>query len=265
MPEGKPNPGDVLVPPKKLGSLALTSAADVGGEYGLNLLVYGAIGTGKTTLTASAQDSQWGRDVLFIDLEGGTMSISDRKDIAVYRPMAWEDLIRVYKEIKNATPSPFQTIVVDSLSEVQKLAVKYIIGNKPVDQISQPDWGKANNNLLEMVRAFRELAHTKQINTIFTALERDTVNGQTGAIKTGIDLTPQSAKDVGAAMDMVGYLTWNPKSGKRILHLQGDGKFVAKVRQPKTGKLLPNAMENPSLGALLDALRGGTPIPDIEL
>jgi len=55
----------VLIPPKlpHLGKFSLMRASDVGQSFGLNLLVYGQSGTGKTTLAASAQDSEFGADV----------------------------------------------------------------------------------------------------------------------------------------------------------------------------------------------------------
>lgn len=253
------DPKAVIVP--KLGNLTIHSASEVGDIWGINMLLYGVSGAGKTTLAASCEDSEYGRKVLYIDCEGGSMSVADRPDVFIFRPTTWQDILAAFKAIRDDPESAFKTIVVDSLTEAQQLAVRFILGNRPPESISQPDWQKINANLLEMTRAFRGLTHSRGINTIFTATERMTENAQTGAVKIGPNLTPQSSNSIQAAVDAVGYLTWNPKTGKRILHLDGDGQFVAKVRQPRTGKLLPRAMEDPSLGALLDSMKGGKPLP----
>lgn len=242
----------VLIP--KLGNLDLLRASDVGQAWGLNILIYGVSGSGKTTLCGTAQDTVNGRDVLYIDLEGGTMSISDRPDIAVYRPKSWADIGNAVRALMQDPDHTFKTVIVDSLSEAQTLALKSVIGDK--EAVTQQDWGKTNDKVLNLVRALRQLTHTRGINTIFTALERENKDEMTGAIRTGPALTPGSSINVGAAVDSIGYLTWNAKTKKRILHLSGDGRFVAKVRQPPTNKRVPDQMEDPSLAVIIDALKG---------
>ena len=244
--------GTVVVP--KLGNLDLLNASEVGSTWGLNILIYGVSGSGKTTLCGTAQDTKHGRDVLYVDLEGGTMSIGDRPDIAVFKPTNWNDIRNVYEALSTDPDHTFKTVVIDSLTEAQTIALRAVAGQK--DLITQQDWGKTNDRVLGMVRMFRALTHTKGINTIFTALERESKDETTGAIRIGPDLTPGSSRNVVAAMDSGGYLTWAPKTGKRILNLAGDSRFVAKVRQPPTMRVVPNQMENPSLADLIDALRG---------
>lgn len=244
--------GTVVVP--KLGALDLLKASEVSNSWGLNILIYGVSGSGKTTLCGSAEDSPYGRDVLYVDLEGGTMSIGDRPNIAVFKPTDWSDIRKVYDALVSDPDHTIKTVVVDSLTEAQGLALRSVAGGK--DLISQQDWGKTNDRILHMVRMFRSLTHTKGVNTVFTALERESKDETTGAIRIGPDLTPGSSRNVAAAMDSVGYLTWNPKTGKRILHLAGDSRFVAKVRQPPTARRVPDRLENPSLADLIDAMRG---------
>lgn len=219
------------------------------------MLIYGVSGSGKTTLCGTAEDTEHGRDVLYIDLEGGTMSIGDRPNISVFRPKQWEDIQKIYQALVSEDHS-FQTVILDSLSEAQTLALKSVIGQK--DAVTQQDWGKTNDKILTLVRSFRTLTHTKGIHTIFTALERETKDEITGAVRIGPALTPGSSTNVGAAVDSIGYLTWNEKTGKRILHLAGTGRFVAKIRQPPTERRVPDSMENPSLATLINGLRGDT-------
>ena len=240
--------GTVVVP--TLGNLTLLRASDVAQAWGLNLLVYGVSGAGKTTLAASAQDSPYGKDVLFIDVEGGTRSISDRPDIAVYHPVKWDDLRDVFQAL-NAGGHNFKTVVVDSLSEVQTMALKSVVGD--VATPGQRSWGATNEKLIDFVRALKGLAYTQQINSVFTALVREEKD-QNGALLARPAMTPGSTLNVTAAVDNVGYLTKDAK-GKRILYLEGTNNFIAKTREPIKGRKLPAAFENPTLVDVLAALR----------
>jgi hypothetical protein len=247
----------VLVQPKlaKLGNLTLIRASDVGQVYGLNLLLYGQSGAGKTTLAASAQDSEYGADVLFLDLEGGTLSLNDRADIAVYRPQTFDEIINVLNTLGRETHT-YKTIVIDSLTEAQVLAQESVVGKGKLELMTQQGWGIVNNKMLTMVRLSRELTHKRNINTIFTALERIDIDQTTQAKSSRPALTPGSYLSITAAVDSVGYLTFSPKDDIRILHFQGTGRFVAKVRQSLTNKRLPKALREPSMVDILAAMRG---------
>jgi hypothetical protein len=244
-------PNTVLVP--RLGNLSLLRASDTKQAWGLNLLLYGSPGAGKTTLCATAQDSPFGADVLFLDVEGGTRSISDRPDIAVYRPTKWEDLREVYESLKAGEHS-FKTVVVDSLTEAQKMAMRAVIGNAPTPDRQQ--WGFINEKLTGLVRAFKDLTSTHQINAVFTALVKEEKDVLTGGVMARPAMTPGSSLDITAAVDNVGYLTKDDK-GKRILYLDGQKGFLAKTREPVKHRLLPNAFEDPTLVDVLAALRSG--------
>jgi phage nucleotide-binding protein len=243
-----PTNNTVLIP--KLGNLQLLRAADVAQAWGLNILLYGQSGSGKTTLASTAQDSPHGRDVLFIDVEGGTRSISDRADIAVYKPMRWEDLKEVYQAL-NAGGHTFKTVVVDSLSDVQTLALKSVVGD--VGTPDQRSWGATNEKLIGFVRALKNLAYSQQVNSVFTALVREEKD-ENGVLVSRPAMTPGSALNVCAAVDNVGYLTKNDK-GERILHLEGTKHFIAKTREPMTNRKLPAKFANPTLVDVLAALR----------
>jgi len=77
--------------------------------------------THNTTLAGSADEVPEMRKVLIIDIEGGTLSIRKKfPNVEVVRVKNWSDLSLVYDELY-AGLHDFSTIVIDSLTECQKM------------------------------------------------------------------------------------------------------------------------------------------------
>lgn len=239
-------------------NLKFLKASDVKDAWGVNLLVYGAPGVGKTTFAASAQDSEYGRDVLFIDVEGGVRSISDRDDITIFRPESFDDIKSVYIELK-AGNLPYKTVVVDSIGEAQALGLRTIMRtSRTPDLPGLQDYGKSNEQIGGLIRGLRSMAQSNGINVIFTALAVETKDESTGAVLTRPALTPKALELAAGAVDMLGYLTQD-KNGKRVLKFQPNPTYMAKVRQPASGEQIPLVIENPTLPDILAIVRSGHP------
>ena len=232
------------------------SAREVTDAYGLNMVLFGVPGTGKTTLAATAQDSEYGANVLFIDVEGGTRSIADRVDVDVVRPDTVGDVKNVYDWLVSEPNHGYKTIVIDTLSELQRVGMKEILAtSKTPDQPGWPEWGKSTEQMMRMVRAFRNLSQTKGWNVIFTAHATEQKDAVTGSILIRPNLTPKATEMVCGAVDVIGYLTREP-NGTRRLRMEPNNQIVAKYRQPLTGNRLPTMIDNPSLVTMLEHLRG---------
>lgn len=239
----------------KAKNLVFLRASQVQDVWGLNFLVYGPPGSGKTTLAASAQDSEYGRDVLFIDVEGGVRSIADRNDITVFRPDTFEDIREVYAGLQSGA-YPFKTVIVDSIGEAQALGLRSIMRfSKTPDLPGLQDYGKSNEQIVGLIRGLRGLSQSKGINVIFTALAAETKDETTGAVLTRPALTPKALELATGAVDMLGFLNFDPRKNKRVLKFQSNGTFLAKIRQPATGDQIPGEIENPSLVEILAMLR----------
>lgn len=233
---------------------------DIKDQNGLNLLVYGEPGTGKTTLAATAQDSEYGSKVMFLDIEGGTRSISDRTDIALFQPQNWDDIRRMLVWLEEDgvyNGERIRTVVMDSITEAQKFASEEVMQDaKNPDFASLQDYGKINQKLTSMVRVYRRLAQQQGMNIVFTSLEKQEKDEISGIVSVRPDLSPRASQGVCGSVDAVGRLFIN-KEGARVLQLKGDNRTLAKVRQPLKGPRLADLIENPTLAQILNHLKGG--------
>lgn len=249
--KGKAPDNVVLTPPKGLKFLKATEVVDA---WGLNMVLFGVPGVGKTTLAAEAQDSPYGKDVFFIDVEGGTRSISDRPDITVWRPESWFQVKEVFDWL--ATEShPYRTIVIDTLNELQSLGMKDIMETaKDPEWPGIQDWGKSTEQMARLVRAFLAFSQERGWNVIFTAHANEQKDEVTGKLLIRPNLTPKATERVCGLVDVVGYYS-RDRDGNRELLLEPTPSIVAKYRQPLTGPQLPVKMINPSMVDILSHLR----------
>ena len=221
----------------KASNLKFLKASEVNDAWGVNMLIYGAPGVGKTTFAASAQDSPYGKDVLFIDVEGGVRSIADRDDITIFRPDSFDDVKSVFMALKNGELAQFKTVVVDSIGETQALGLRTIMRTaKNPDLPGLQDYGKSNEQIGILIRGLRGLAQAQGVNVVITALAVESKDENTGAILTRPALTPKALELATGAVDMLGYMT-QKKDGTRVLNFQPSTSYMAKLRQPASRSL----------------------------
>lgn len=138
------------------------------------VLLYGTSGSGKTVLASTFPKP------LFIDMEGGMASIADKKPLRY--PKDPKQVVSTLKELRkayevckaalDAGDAPFETIVLDSVSEMQELVMLDVLGTFQAnriydDQPTQTDYGKANRDTIKIIRSFLRLpAHIVFTNVI---------------------------------------------------------------------------------------------------
>jgi hypothetical protein len=217
----------------------------------VNMLVYGESGAGKTRLAGSADDVPAMRKVLFIDVEGGTLTLRDTyPDVETIRVKTWPDMQRVY-DVLYAGKHGFTTIVIDSLTEVQKMSMDTVM-RKLVEEHEERDadvpgireWNINLEQTRKFVRAFRDLP----VNTIFTALVQSDKNNRTGAIKRKPSLSGKLKDEVAGFLDIVVYLYTKEKDQEnvRFLLCGQTEDTVAKDRS----NALTLTIENPTMASV---------------
>lgn len=223
----------------------------------INFLVYGESGIGKTILGGSADAVPQMRPVLIVDVEGGAFSLLDRyPDVEVVRVETWNELQELYYAL-HAGDHPYKTVVLDSLTEIQKFSMNQIMvevvakepGRDP-DIPSLREWGKNIEQIRRLVRAFRDLP----VNTIFTALLREEKDNKTGTVTLKPMLSGKLASEVAAFLDIVTYLyVVSQQKGdemhrERVLLTGATEKVTAKDRSNR----LPLTILNPTMQEIYD-------------
>lgn len=255
----------------------------------LDLMVFGGYGAGKTTLASTALEVPGMADILYLDVEGGTLVLPDGVDLIPAR--SWEEASRVKEflrlhcrardagdtkklaalesqlrgeEVRPEDAKQYHTFVVDSLSELHTHLMYMILG---IDYETQQldiepegaegkDWQTANELMLLFVRTLRDLP----MNIILICGEQEVEVGKGDNKKISIRpaLPGKLATKVQGFLQAVGYLetayNTQEKSTMRRLWLQsGHPRFQAKMRLPREIQhLAPKYLDDPTLGALMD-------------
>jgi phage nucleotide-binding protein len=224
----------------------------------LNILLYGDPGVGKTYLCGTAVEHDKTNPVLLIDIEGGTLTVRDRKiDVVSARTLVDVQKI-VNKLITAGEDMYYKTVVLDSLTELQKLDMRYIMkqakanaknpDSVDVDVPSQREWGKSLEHTRSIVRAFRDLP----CNTIITALAHQQMD-DSGSV-TGIfpSLPGKARNEIPGFMDVVGYYHVR-QAGQTLIRRVQFAKTSRVQAKDRTG-LLGDAVDDPSFPQLFDMI-----------
>jgi hypothetical protein len=192
-----------------------------------NALVHGMGGAGKTRLSVTARPLG---NLLHLDIEGGTMSIMDEISSGLIQSMRiekYQQFVDVMKELKGGGHG-FQTLVVDSGTELQKLYLDMVVEK---DQPTLQDYGKLSNETRKSLRFLRDL----DINLIYITLSKDEKDEQFGSIVRKPSLTGKLPEEAAGYMDLVLYITTKEVDGKleRVAVTQPTERLVAKDRSGK--------------------------------
>jgi hypothetical protein len=243
-----------------------------------NILIYGAYGSGKTTLAGSAQDVGSMKDVLFISAESGDRSLVTWPGMTVVRISTYSQLARIFEwmtvhcryrdandieklakhealitGVVPENPKRFYTVAIDSLTEVQKYLMYQLLGiqlgsrlDLPPDSPEFKEWGQSSEMVQLLVRSFRDLP----VNTIFVAAMQEVENEKKQQLKR-LNLPGKLATNVQGFLDVVGYLA-TAKDGDggtiRRLYITEGPTWQAKHRFPG---VKVDYIEDPTMAKLL--------------
>lgn len=144
----------------------ITSTKNMALDYA-KVVLYGPPGSGKTTAAAT-----WPKP-LFLSAESGLLSVRD-KAIDVWTINEWEDLEEAFAYLRVGGHG-YESVVLDSLTEMQKKLADYVIRKFPAvkrayqDLSSESDWGYIIDRSRKLCRAFRDLP----LNVVFITLSQD--------------------------------------------------------------------------------------------
>ena len=210
----------------------------------VKMLVYGDPGVGKTVFSCS------GDRTIFVDVEGGSLSVQQRikgKKVIRKKFDTFDEIEEFVRSLcEKGTKA--DTLVIDSVTELQKKLMDSIVENHPEvkrpygDGLTVGDWGYNTERMRRFIRMARDL----DMNVILTALSMDEKNEVTGAVKTMPKMSSKLAADVCGYVDIVGYLYVDQEDTEdgtqpiRRMLVQPVGQYYAKDRSGMLGTVIDN-------------------------
>ena len=245
-------------------------------DYG-KWLIHGPQGSGKTLLASTIAELG---PTLFVDLTGerGIRSIQGApyvKNITFARPSSITALDDLYWQLAKGG-HPFKAVVIDSLTSVQKMAMRFILGHDetavkeirrgtaPADQRS---WGQTLDIMTDLATFWYGLAEGQRpspMHVVMTAQSKVTENEVSGELRYAPDVQKGSMSVVLAVPDYIVYtdVIDNPdalgdETAPPAVHVVRFGaipEYRAKARVPRQlwGKIPPvlGTKQQTSLGQL---------------
>ena len=199
----------------------------------LKIGIYGDAGVGKTTLAATAPKP------LFLNAEAGDVALRN-KDIDVIRIDEFQIIDQVYSwvdhHIRNGT-FEYETIVIDSLTEIAKRAMDMVLASEGRDMPHQGDWGRSMEYVRRIVRKFRDL----DLHVVFVMGAVFREDSETGVAQQMPNLPGNLSPEVAGYFDILGYLHMErtkPGVFGRKLRVQPSPKWRAKDRTNTLGAVI---------------------------
>jgi len=221
-------------------------------SHNLRMVIYGSSGIGKTVFGNTAPNP------LFLSAEEGLLSLAD-KGVNYVKIETTQDIDNIYHALKNGSLKDdkgkkikVDTVVIDSLTEVQQVIINNITGG---GMPSQRQWGDFSTKMAEILRKFKGL----DVHLIFICLENEKNdeddNGRDFS-RFVPELYGKLMQKTCAMMDMVGryYMKTTVVNDKptaqRVMTFEYSPRHVAKDRSGK----LP-AFVDPDFTKLLEACK----------
>lgn len=249
--------------PVLAGLPVFKKAGDFAGTKGFNAVIFGPPGVGKSTLLATAQDSEHGKDLLWFDIDDSVATLSDRDDIAIWPDretdpdVTWIKFRKVVDQVIAAgDKSPYKTLGFDSISSIYyNLIVPKVTGSKEA-QPHQGQWGEANRIFLKFMSDVMML-NAKGIHTIFIGHVTedkeilDPEHPENYVVHLRLAGSPKGRDEILRTVGTVGYYDWDRRFQNRELKFEPDRKLDApKFRKPMSGPAMPGKLVNPTMDDL---------------
>lgn len=229
-------------------------------------LIFGPSRSGKTTFAATAGYDTEDRaaPVLLLDFEGGAGSAAGIPNVKVATMRDWDDFTEA-AEFLMTHPGVFNTVVVDSLSELHIFSLLNVIDHELATNPKRAERGNPNvaeqsdfGRALVQMRRFLRTVRDFPAHVLVTALSKTEDYAREGSVRVPAMFGQLAGESVGF-FPIVGYLI-NERSRKgrdvvfkRRLFLQNTEGVRVGVRVPLRSKF-PDSIEEPTVPKLFDAL-----------
>lgn len=225
----------------------ITSTTDVGTEAGLNALIYGPPGAGKTALATSIVEHESVVKALHIDIDGSPKTLIphpklDRAEIPSGR-LGW-DKIEEVAAFLHGSSHDYNTVIADTVTTLGAYGLDSVLHEnflrtKRSDKArmafpSMGDYGINNRRVLRMVRFLREFSISRGWHVILVCHEKE-VKLESGALAYRPSLSGQLADVIPGIPDVVGRVVEH-KPGQRYIQVENGDGVLGKHRLPSDVK-----------------------------
>jgi hypothetical protein len=162
---------------------------------------------------------------------------------------SYSQVVDFYYAVRDAKNPQFETIVIDSLNELQVLVTQYVVSKfsnvkrQYDDQLTLADYGKANRDFSKVVRLFLKLPY----HIVFTAVSTQREGGELEEVQIAPKFVgKQVGPDVQRMMDMIGYCHAKRTpdgSSQHYVSFRITPQYLAKDRLGIAQKDIPNNFE----------------------
>lgn len=228
----------------------------------INMLDYGDPGVGKTHFLGTCADIPEFSPFLLIDVEGGALTLHDKQSIDVVQVRNMKQVEKTINELyKN--PGYYRAAGLDSGTELQKLDMRTVMkeqfDKKPettdIYVPSQREWGKSNERIRMIIRAFRDLP----MHTFVTCLAIAQVDERTNKTTYMPSLPGKLKSEIAGFFDIVGYMRAKDERNDageveivRTIQVVKTDSVIAKDRTNRLGTV----MKNPSVEMMWELIKG---------
>lgn len=183
----------------------------------LNVLVYAPPGHGKTRFAGTMAKVC---KPIILSAESGLLSLKKlSKEMGYkfqYSPITkFQDIVDAYQDLAFKNEHKFDGVIIDSISEIQKVCMDHILEEEEREKPEIQDWGTLNQKMVGMIRKFRDL----DMHFTGTALAERSQDENTGLVTAMPMLQGAIKHTIAAYFDEVFYM------------------HVKEIKDEKTGQL----------------------------
>ena len=199
----------------------------------LIITIVGEAGLGKTTLASTFPNP------IFLRTEDGTLSLSDRNDVALFPVAKTVEECFNYLQMLGTEEHEFKTLVIDSITQLNTLIEKEVLESDPKAKSLNSalgGYGSAFGAVSEIHRKFREwcgmLSEDKNMNIVFVAhTDTETIEQPDSEMYTRytIRMHKKSVQHYSDNVDVIAYLklkTFTKKGSGEKMKAISDGTRV---------------------------------------
>lgn len=267
-PSAKSSTGRTAQQPK---TLPIKKVSDI--KRARSWVIHGRAGSGKTTLA-----STFPGPILLLDVKDeGTDSVADVKNLDVMEITEWQDLEDVYWFLAQ-NPDKYRTVVIDTVTQMQQMAVEEVgnrkrLGGKNLGDwgtMTKQDWGDVASKMKLWISQFRDLP----MEVVFLAQERVFNNEDddaTGMLdpEVGPRLSPSIMAHLCAAVSIIGSTFIRERIERKkinnrtkeihhteyCIRLGPSPSYITKIRKPKKVEL-PGFLVDPTYDSIIELIQG---------